>query len=193
MARALLRLVGPAGDPSSRIFPTSVVFSPCQPSTVRRFVIPHRVNAVDLIITNRRTFTHIFKERLEVGPTLTYRDSNRSIVLIRCVASILATRVHRRPRSVCRGSGPSVLEGRCTLARIRSEFLSRLGSMMLALHRMIAARIVSRNILTCSIPAFINGRQFPAPTGARLRYQLFPHANMVSGLGWRCTAGLVSA
>lgn len=84
-----------------------LLFGPCRPPAILRFVI-----AVIVWITikrlSRRTLAHIFKEILKRQPASTYRNSPSAVMPVAIVKWIGAAREHMLPRAINRGASHSV-------------------------------------------------------------------------------------
>jgi hypothetical protein len=81
--------------------PFRVLFLPCRPSAIGWFVAAAIVDPIKRL--SLRTFSHIVIEGLKIVPSLTYRHSAASVVLVLTMLPVLASSKHGTPRDVFRG------------------------------------------------------------------------------------------
>lgn len=199
MARRLLHQPGPRQPLPQRIVErgvsamptsTSTVATPGaavlrlgDPSTISRLVVPGWVDAVERVVL-AGTSAHVREEVHEVvAPALAHRDPTSAVDLVGGVAGVIAAAPHRRPRRVGRSSCPAVLVTRRLLGRVGPKLFLRLGRVVLALHRVCDAGVVTRNVLADAIAAFVDGGVLATSASTELRNQRRPVLHVPLRLG----------
>jgi hypothetical protein len=157
------------------------------PSTITRLVVPVAIDAINGCSVGSRA--HVLKECIEGAPAVARSDSTSSVAGIRGISRIVDTPQHghpRTPRRVVR-SFDRCTNGSCRGLRCAPflDFRARVFGMLLPLHRMTNARIVSADVLGNAIAPLVNSRELPASTCAQLRPQWLRATPALATLGFR--------
>lgn len=169
--------------PPAGVVLASRVLCAGEPSTVARLVIPVVVDPVNLVI-EARPLAHVFEEVNEVVPSLAHADAPAAVVPPRCVARITAPAEHPAPRPVRWRVRPAVLVRRRSRAGVFGEPCSRIGSVVLSLHRVSRPRVMPGAVFSHPVTALVDCSKFATTAGTKLRRKSTIHASHSRGFGW---------